>query len=44
MLNEVEYKEQFRVQVSNRITALEDLDAEMEMTIQNYVHLITTLN
>jgi hypothetical protein len=30
-LNEVEGKEQFRVQVSNRFAALEDLDAEVEI-------------
>jgi hypothetical protein len=29
-LNEVEGKEQFRVEVSNRFAALEDLDAEVE--------------
>jgi hypothetical protein len=29
-LNEVEAKEQFRVEVSNRSVALEDLDAEVE--------------
>jgi hypothetical protein len=36
-LNKVEDKEQFRVEVSNMFAALEDLDAEMEMTFQNYV-------
>jgi hypothetical protein len=30
-LNEVEGKEQFRVEVSNRFAALEDLDAEVEV-------------
>jgi hypothetical protein len=30
-LNEVEGKEQFRVEVSNRVAALEDLDAEVEI-------------
>jgi uncharacterized metal-binding protein YceD (DUF177 family) len=30
-LNEVEYKEQYRVEVSNRFAVLEDLDAEVEM-------------
>jgi hypothetical protein len=30
-LNEVESKEQFRVEVSNRFAALEDLDAEVEI-------------
>jgi hypothetical protein len=30
-LNEVEDKEQFRVEVSNRFAALEDLDAEVEI-------------
>jgi hypothetical protein len=30
-LNDVEYKEQFRVKVSNRFAALEDLDAEVEI-------------
>jgi hypothetical protein len=30
-LNEVEGKEQFRVEVSNRFAALEDLDAEEEI-------------
>jgi hypothetical protein len=30
-LNDVEGKEQFRVEVSNRFEALEDLDAEVEM-------------
>jgi hypothetical protein len=30
-LNEVESKEQYRVKVSNRFTALEDLDADMEI-------------
>jgi hypothetical protein len=30
-LNEVEGKEQFRVEVSNRFAALEDLDAEVEI-------------
>jgi hypothetical protein len=29
-LNEVEGKEKFRVEVSNRFAALEDLDAEVE--------------
>jgi hypothetical protein len=31
MLNDVECKEQFRVEVSSRFAALEDLDAEMEI-------------
>jgi hypothetical protein len=40
-LNEVEGKEQFRVEVSNRFAALEDLDAEVEInsaweTIREY--------
>jgi hypothetical protein len=30
-LNEVEGKEQYRVEVSNRFAALEDLNAEVEM-------------
>jgi hypothetical protein len=30
-LNEVESKEQFRVEVSDRFAALEDLDAEVEI-------------
>jgi hypothetical protein len=30
-LNEVEGKEQYRVEVSNRFAALEDLDAELEI-------------
>jgi hypothetical protein len=30
-LNEVECKEQFRVEISNRYAALEDLDAEVEI-------------
>jgi hypothetical protein len=30
-LNEVEGKEQYRIEVSNRFAALEDLDAEMEI-------------
>jgi hypothetical protein len=30
-LNDVESKEQFRVEVSNRFAALEDLDAEVEI-------------
>jgi hypothetical protein len=30
-LNEVEVKEQYRVEVSNRFAALEDLDAEVEI-------------
>jgi hypothetical protein len=30
-LNEVEGKEQYRVQVSNRFAALEDLEAEVEI-------------
>jgi hypothetical protein len=30
-LNEVEGKEQYHVEVSNRYAALEDLDAEVEM-------------
>jgi hypothetical protein len=30
-VNEVEGKEQFRVEVSNRFAALEDLDAEVEI-------------
>jgi hypothetical protein len=30
-LNEVEGKEQFHVEVSNRFAALEDLDTEVEM-------------
>jgi hypothetical protein len=29
-LNEVDCKEQYRVEVSNRFAALDDLDAEME--------------
>jgi hypothetical protein len=29
--NEVDYKEQYRVEVSNRYAALEDLDAEVEI-------------
>jgi hypothetical protein len=32
-LNEVEGKEQFRVEVSNRFAALEDLDTEVEINI-----------
>jgi hypothetical protein len=40
-LNEVEGKDQFRVEVSNRFVALEDLDAEVEInsaweTIRGY--------
>jgi hypothetical protein len=31
MLNKVEGKEQFRVEISNRFAALEDLDAEVEI-------------
>jgi hypothetical protein len=31
-LNEVQGKEQYRVEVSNRFAALEDLDAEMEIS------------
>jgi hypothetical protein len=31
MLKEVEGKEQYRVEVSNRFAALEDMDAEMEI-------------
>jgi hypothetical protein len=30
-LNEVDFKEQYRVEVSNRFAALEDLDAEVEI-------------
>jgi hypothetical protein len=30
-LNEIEGKEQYRVEVSNRFAALEDLDAEVEI-------------
>jgi hypothetical protein len=30
-LNEVEYKLKYRVEVSNRFAALEDLDAEVEI-------------
>jgi hypothetical protein len=30
-LNELEGKEQFRVEISNRFAALEDLDAEVEI-------------
>jgi hypothetical protein len=30
-LNEVEGKEKYRVEVSNRLEALEDLDAEVEI-------------
>jgi hypothetical protein len=30
-LNDVEDKEQYRVEVSNRFAALEDLDAEVEI-------------
>jgi hypothetical protein len=30
-LNDVEVKEQFRVEVSNRFAALEDLDSEVEI-------------
>jgi hypothetical protein len=30
-LNEVESKKQYRVEVSNRFTALEDLDAEVDI-------------
>jgi hypothetical protein len=30
-LNEVESKEQYRVKVSNRFTALDDLDTEVEI-------------
>jgi hypothetical protein len=30
-LNDVEVKEQFRVEVSNRFAALEDLDTEVEI-------------
>jgi hypothetical protein len=32
-LNEVESKEQYRLEVSNRYAALEDLDAEVEINI-----------
>jgi hypothetical protein len=32
-LNEVEGKEQFRVEVSSRFAALEDLDAEAEIIV-----------
>jgi hypothetical protein len=42
-LNDVESKEQFRVEVSNRFAALEDLDTEVEInsaweTIREYKH------
>jgi hypothetical protein len=32
-LNDVESKEQFRVEVSNRFAALEDLDTEVELIV-----------
>jgi hypothetical protein len=32
-LNKVEGEEQFRVEVSNRFAALEDLDAEVELIV-----------
>jgi hypothetical protein len=32
-LNDVERKEQFRVEVSNRFAALEDLDTEVELIV-----------
>jgi hypothetical protein len=32
-LNEVEGKEKYRVEVSNKFAALEDLDAEMELIV-----------
>jgi hypothetical protein len=32
-LNDVESKEQFRVDVSNRFAALEDLDTEVELVV-----------
>jgi hypothetical protein len=32
-LNEVEGKEQYRVEVSNRFAVLEDLDAEVEIMV-----------
>jgi 50S ribosomal subunit-associated GTPase HflX len=34
MLNEIECKDKYRVEVSNRFAALEDLDAEVEI---NYI-------
>jgi hypothetical protein len=34
-LNEVEGKEQYRVEVSNRFAALEDFDAEVEQCLGN---------
>jgi phosphomevalonate kinase len=43
-LNDVEVKEQFRVEVSNRFAALEDLDTEVEInsaweTIREYIKI-----
>jgi hypothetical protein len=43
-LNDVESKEQFRVEVSNRFAALEDLDTEVEInstweTIREYIKI-----
>jgi hypothetical protein len=43
-LNEVEGKEEFRVEVSNRFAALEDLDTEVEInstweTIKENIHI-----
>jgi hypothetical protein len=32
-LNEIECKEQYRVEISNRFTALENLDAEVDINI-----------
>jgi hypothetical protein len=34
-LNEVEDKEQYRIEVSNSFAALEDLDTEVEMIREN---------
>jgi hypothetical protein len=36
-LNEVEGKEQFHVEVSNGFEALEDLDAEVEITVYSRI-------
>jgi hypothetical protein len=46
--NKAEGKEQFRVEVSNRFAALEDLDAELEInsaleTIRENCYLVTLL-
>jgi hypothetical protein len=37
-LNEIESKEQFRVEVSNRFPALEDLDTEVEINYSNLIY------